>query len=218
MNDNLETMTSPYTSEVKNENDRRIVKTKEAIKNQLIELLKTYDINKISITKLTLKAEINRKTFYLHYRNVPAVVTEIENNFYKNLIDLVSKADIYPLESLKVKLFIFDLLSCVTNDKYFLALLMNERYTFKLLSKVNKILAEWIIINFLERSKKQSTLDPKEFKEYKERISFVIKYHVFATIGVFYDVLIETKNNFSIDELTNNLANIILRRMKQMIE
>lgn len=60
--------------------DRRIRKTKKAIKDTLIELLKQNPINKISVTELTQKADISRKTFYLHYSSVFDAKNDIDND------------------------------------------------------------------------------------------------------------------------------------------
>ncbi|MBQ9794006.1 MAG: hypothetical protein IJW34_03570 [Clostridia bacterium] len=46
--------------------DRRIIKTKRAIAVALLQLLSEKPLEEITITELTLKADINRKTFYLH--------------------------------------------------------------------------------------------------------------------------------------------------------
>lgn len=46
--------------------DRRIRKTKEAIKYALIDLLKHKTLEKITIKDITESADINRGTFYLH--------------------------------------------------------------------------------------------------------------------------------------------------------
>lgn len=47
--------------------DRRVRKTKQAIKNAFIQLLNKKDLEKITIQDITELADINRGTFYLHY-------------------------------------------------------------------------------------------------------------------------------------------------------
>lgn len=47
--------------------DKRIIKTKNALKSALLTLLKTQPLNKISISKLCSTAGIDRNTFYCHY-------------------------------------------------------------------------------------------------------------------------------------------------------
>lgn len=50
--------------------DTRIRVTKKMIKESFIELLKTNPLNKISVTQICKKAEINRVTFYKYYQDV----------------------------------------------------------------------------------------------------------------------------------------------------
>lgn len=57
--------------------DRRIIKTKDAIKTAYINLLIEKKSPKISITELSKNANIDRKTFYLHYNSVDDVMAEI---------------------------------------------------------------------------------------------------------------------------------------------
>ena len=47
--------------------DLRITKTKQAIKDSFIELVEVKGYNRVSVTDIVKKANINRNTFYLHY-------------------------------------------------------------------------------------------------------------------------------------------------------
>lgn len=65
--------------------DRRILKTKDAIKTSYLELLKEKNTAKITITEIARRANIDRKTFYLHYNSTGDVMHEIIED---NLSDL----------------------------------------------------------------------------------------------------------------------------------
>lgn len=60
--------------------DRRIIKTKKAIRRAVVELLKEegMTVEAVSVTALCRAADINRKTFYTYYYSVLDVITEIE--------------------------------------------------------------------------------------------------------------------------------------------
>lgn len=59
--------------------DRRVIKTKRAIRNAFAQLVSTKDINDITIKDIADTADINRKTFYNYYSGVYQIVDEIED-------------------------------------------------------------------------------------------------------------------------------------------
>ena len=60
--------------------DRRIVRTERAIKDAFMELMCQKEISKITVKEVADRAEINRKTFYLHYNSVRGILEDIEND------------------------------------------------------------------------------------------------------------------------------------------
>lgn len=73
--------------------DLRIVKTRSIIKNALIELMAEKGVSDITITELSARALINRKTFYRHYSSVSAVVSEIENEILSEFADTLKSSN-----------------------------------------------------------------------------------------------------------------------------
>lgn len=72
--------------------DRRIKKTKHSIKDALITLLSKKPITNITIKEICELADINRSTFYAHYRDQQELMDKIEGEvleeFRKNSFDL----------------------------------------------------------------------------------------------------------------------------------
>ena len=66
-------------------NDRRNLKTEKLIKDIFLSLLKTKDINKISVAEICRLADIGRGTFYLHYEDVYDLYESIENELITDL-------------------------------------------------------------------------------------------------------------------------------------
>ena len=54
----------------KNSADLRVIKTRQNIKNAVLELMSEKTISSITITDVSKKTMINRKTFYRHYNSV----------------------------------------------------------------------------------------------------------------------------------------------------
>ena len=74
--------------------DRRVIKTKRAIKNVFMELLKEKPLSKISVAEISRGADLGRGTFYLHYTGVYDLYNKIENEVYSELIEIYDET--YP--------------------------------------------------------------------------------------------------------------------------
>ena len=59
--------------------DRRVRKTKTRLLNCLTELMKEKEVKDISVKELSDLADINRGTFYLHYRDVYDMLNKVED-------------------------------------------------------------------------------------------------------------------------------------------
>lgn len=59
--------------------DRRVRKSKRAIKQAFIQLLKEKNLDRITIQQISDLADVNRGTFYLNYEDKYALLDEMEN-------------------------------------------------------------------------------------------------------------------------------------------
>lgn len=69
--------------------DRRVRKTKRAIKHAFIQLLSKKDLDKITIQDITTLADINRGTFYLHYEDKYLLLSDMEDEYIAGLADKI---------------------------------------------------------------------------------------------------------------------------------
>ena len=65
--------------------DRRIAKTKKAIRNAFVKLLVEKDIEKISVKEIADLADVDRKTVYNYYAGVYEIREELENDLLADL-------------------------------------------------------------------------------------------------------------------------------------
>ena len=86
------------TGEKKHSRDRRIVKTQTALKKALAALLIQKKIQDISIKELTDLADVNRGTFYLHYKDVFDLLEQTEDDL---LNDLRATLDSFTTEKIR---------------------------------------------------------------------------------------------------------------------
>lgn len=68
--------------------DRRVVRTKIAIKEAFFELLEeTQDMKKISVKNIVDQANYNRATFYVHYQDKQALIAEVVNDAINGFLE-----------------------------------------------------------------------------------------------------------------------------------
>ena len=101
--------------------DLRVIKPRQAIRIALISLLSEKELSDITISELSARAQVNRKTFYRHYRSISDVVTEFENELLSDFSDILktSNTSIFNIGSVLGE--ISALIS--SNQEYFVKLL-----------------------------------------------------------------------------------------------
>ena len=137
--------------------DRRVRKSKAAIKKAFIQLLEDSQIERITIRQISDKADINRGTFYLNYDDKYALLEEMEDEQIadlKKLVDIrkvnlaqktaeefieifsnevIKKVIIHISENIE---FYHDILNLDRNSK------IEERITDMILSNINYLIGE----------------------------------------------------------------------------
>ena len=68
--------------------DRRVKRTEKAIRDAVLNLLKEYDFEKITVTAVAREADIDRKTFYLHYSSIEEVLEDIIREDIDDIVGL----------------------------------------------------------------------------------------------------------------------------------
>lgn len=71
--------------------DRRVRKTKKAIYDVFCEMIKDMKLNEITIKELCAKADINKSTFYLHYRDIYDLADSIQNTFVEDVCSIIEE-------------------------------------------------------------------------------------------------------------------------------
>lgn len=69
--------------------DLRVVKTRRVIRTALFKLMSEKELSKITVSELCVCAEINRKTFYRHYRTIPDVIEELEGEILDEFAEIM---------------------------------------------------------------------------------------------------------------------------------
>ena len=66
--------------------DRRVSKTKRSIQNAYLDLLRQKGTEKITISDIAREADIDRKTFYLHYDSTEDIIREYAEEKTRELL------------------------------------------------------------------------------------------------------------------------------------
>ncbi len=69
--------------------DRRVIRTLNSLHDAFLELLSTTDLSKISVSELSQKAGINRKTFYVYYSDVEDLLEELETRLISKFMPIL---------------------------------------------------------------------------------------------------------------------------------
>ena len=71
--------------------DRRVKYTKLALRQSLMELLEKKNINKITVKEICKRADINRGTFYSHYKDAYDLMNQIEDELRTEVEQTIAK-------------------------------------------------------------------------------------------------------------------------------
>lgn len=77
--------------------DRRVQKTRKAIQKAYLSLLMEKRSEKISVSEITREADIDRKTFYLHYGSIQDVIREYSEQKTKAILQQLAVRSFFTL-------------------------------------------------------------------------------------------------------------------------
>ncbi|MFB7816400.1 TetR/AcrR family transcriptional regulator C-terminal domain-containing protein [Paenibacillus chitinolyticus] len=89
--------------------DRRKARTRQLLYEAFIELLKEKNSDAITVTDVSSRAGVNRGTFYLHYRDMPDMLQQLQDEVFQSIknhakqfnhqeaIRFVDRDELYPV-------------------------------------------------------------------------------------------------------------------------
>lgn len=146
---------------------KNVSRSKRLIKEAVSKLLLEKDISKIRITEVTALADINRGTFYAHYRDVYDVVEQMQNEFVEVLCNSIHNYP--PLSLLKNPLpFIIEVADYIRENMELYQTLIQRDGGSQISKKTNSI--------FIERLFSESPYIPEgtDVKELKLCLSYIM--------------------------------------------
>lgn len=75
--------------------DRRIQKTRKAIQDAYFSLLTEKPGSRITVAEIARRANIDRKTFYLHYVSAEDIILQFSRDKVKNFLDILKSKNFF---------------------------------------------------------------------------------------------------------------------------
>lgn len=183
--------------------DRRVKRTRYAIHQAFINLLKSYDLTEVTIQQIADEADINRATFYKHYEDKYALLNALENQEINNIRQYIKKFDISDFETLDaeniVKVF-------ENGPKNIINIILNNIELYEVLFAMNrKSSLEDKLSETIELNLQQVLIDHKEINGMP--FSYFHSYIAGAVISTIKFWVLD-ENRISGDQLAKNIYNM----------
>lgn len=125
--------------------DRRYARTERAIREALFRLVEQEDYRKVTVAGLAREADIDRKTFYLHYESVDDLVDAIVHDEAEHIARALREESFLEGGSVNVASLFFNLSTNLAPDLAGKRAIMSHLSVDTLLDKIEKHLTEALI-------------------------------------------------------------------------
>jgi len=181
---------------------RSAIRSRKLIRQAFLELLKEKNFEKITVTDIVKRADINRSTFYAHYPDVMGLIDEIQDEvltFTEQYLKKVSFADLLENPAPYLQLIV----KMTRENEELYRLLSNSNVAIRQMENMKKLLAERII----------STVEvPAHYKD-----SFQFEFAVRFFLGGFIDVYkqwLEGDVDYDMDDIIMAISSYIVQVYK----
>lgn len=128
--------------------DRRVRKTRQQLRHCLAVLLKEKKVQEITVREITEMADLNRGTFYLHYKDVFDLMEKVEQDLLDELDTALQKYQAQDLHR-KPSMIFTDVFVCVQENAEMVQILLGENGDLNFVNQIKervreKCLKDWI--------------------------------------------------------------------------
>lgn len=186
--------------ETEKKQDRRVIRTRRAIRNSFVALLAEKDLEKITIKEIADNADVDRKTVYNYYSGVYEMLDEIENELVSSFRTATESFEYGTTETHEI----FAGVARLVRDNFELyALLMKGDGNSRLVSKLVVCLQETI----------RSVLGRNDFVP-PLKIDLAAE---FVTSGMFsaYRYWFNSDRKQTLEEFTDDVARLVMGGLPQ---
>ena len=181
---------------------RSSLRSKKLINDALVELLAEKTLDKITVTDIVKRANINRGTFYAHYESVSDVVTSIFGNSFEIIKDSISSFQ--GNDNLDMGIMLKKLQSVMEQDFDFYQIIFSSDINMRIYEEICNVLISYVY----EHESDISNVSHADFM-------FYTSFYSGGIIKLYRDWFIGTLP-ISFDELTRR-ASVLLDEMKRNV-
>ena len=181
---------------------RSALRSKKLIADALVELLDEKTLDKITVTDIVKKADINRGTFYAHYDNVSDVVTGIFASAYGIITTSIN--DFHDNTDFDMGIMLQELQSVMEQDFEFYKKIFSSDINMKIYEEISNVLISYVY----DHEEEISTVSHEDFV-------FNTSFYSGGIIKLYRDWFIG-ELPMSFDELTAR-ATVLLNDMKERV-
>ena len=185
--------------------DKRVIKSKKAIRESFLSLLQEKELNKITIKDIAEKAQVDRKTFYNYYPSVFALLNEFENELIVSLDALFDEIDFSRFVEDPDKIFT-SLSNFLKPNLDYYKTMFKMNFSENLSKKIVGLLKFKIIASY-EKTLKSLNVDPNNYD-----LGLVAEYLASAILGVYFK-WIEEGGVSPIEAITKDIGDLTLYGM-----
>lgn len=130
--------------------DRRVRKTKKQLRQALMDLMSEKPSKSISVRELAERADINRGTFYIHYKDVGDLLQRLEDEMAERLI-LVCKKYVYANTEVSAFPYLTELYRFAQDNADLCLVLLGPNGDRAYTERICSILRSYFLQDFLSR-------------------------------------------------------------------
>lgn len=185
---------------------RSSIRSRKLIRQAFYETLKEKSFEKITVTDIVKKADINRSTFYAHYPDVMGLIDEIQEeilDYTQRFMGEIDFSDFFE----NPKPYLQNIVKLVEENNELYRLLMTSAMAAKQLDQLKYILIERTI----------KTLNPPDMFHSAFEREFAVRFFMGGIVDV-YTQWLNGVIDCTLDELTDELSKMVLRSNQHLRE
>lgn len=159
--------------------DRRIAKTRHAIRDALVTLIKEKGFDALTVRDIVVRANINRGTFYLHYKDKFDLLEQTETEILQDLQHLFLRANSIRLEDVhgteQLQGLVILLLEYVKDHAELMHAVLGLQGDYSFITRIRSMLEQNLRLGALSGLKAENFSVPREY---------LIAYLMHAHLGV----------------------------------